>query len=77
VAAWKKTVGRCPTPHKLLKKFDQNFIKNRENRAIFGELIFIQDALAHSVKFLPRFFLKRVEFEGSALMYATLTSFVG
>jgi len=24
-----KTLGRCPKPHKLLKKFDQNFVSKR------------------------------------------------
>ena len=31
-----KTVGLCPTPHELLKKFNQNFYQNAINIAFFG-----------------------------------------
>jgi len=41
-------------PHTLIK----NFIKNRERRAIFGKLLFIQNAIAHSTKVFASLFQK-------------------
>jgi len=37
-------MGLCPTPHKLLKKFNQNFTRNRANARfpfiVFGQAFF-------------------------------------
>jgi len=51
-------VGSAHTRKLFEKSLIKNFIKNRENRAIFGQILFSQNALAHFIKFLPRFFQK-------------------
>jgi hypothetical protein len=34
----RKFAGRCPAPHELLKKLDQNLIKNRAKRGFKGKV---------------------------------------
>jgi len=43
---------------KFFKNLIKNRNKNRENGAIFEEIVLTKNALAHFIKFLPRFFQK-------------------